>query len=117
MIHFMGRKGPTWPVTDEWKAAVMARMRELGIRQTDLANELDCTNSSLSALFHTGTKQSRLVPLIHKMLKWPPPAPISTSPDVMEIVSLISRMDDEFKERLRDQAELYVRMTKRAKGT
>lgn len=112
----MGRKGPAYPVTSQWKEAVLDRMRELKIRQADLARELDCTNSSLHALFQPGTNQSRLVPAIHKALKWPSPLPVSTSPDAMEILNLLPRMDDEFKAQLREQAELYVRMTKKLKG-
>lgn len=112
----MGRKGPAYPVTEKWKDAVHERMRELGIRQADLARALDCTNSSLHALFQPNTKQSKLVPLIHKALKWPAPQPINTSPDAMEILDLLGKMDDEFKRQLLEQAGLYVRMTKKLKG-
>lgn len=58
--------GPLWTVDEAWKTAVKERMKELGIKPNQLAEMVDADPSSMTVLFRSRTKQSRLVPKIHK---------------------------------------------------
>jgi hypothetical protein len=73
--------GPSWPVDDDWKKRVRADMEKAGISSdTELARRIGCSPSALTVLWRRGTKTSRLVPLIHRELGWPPPSTV-TAPD------------------------------------
>jgi hypothetical protein len=58
-----------WPVDEAWKRDVEARMLEKGISRADLARQIDVDPSAVTVLFKPATKQSRLVPRIHKVLE------------------------------------------------
>lgn len=64
--------GLTYPVTAEWQEQVRQRLAELDMNQSDLARAVGTTSAMISYLLKHG-KQSRLVPAIHKALKWPAP--------------------------------------------
>ena len=57
-----------WTVDKEWKDDVRALMKRKGISQADLARTLKVSPGSLTLLFKPDTKQSRLVPAIHRAL-------------------------------------------------
>lgn len=63
-----------WPVDESWKSDIQARMTETGISRADLSRLVQeqgvtCTPSAITILFRKETKQSRLVPYIHKALE------------------------------------------------
>lgn len=41
---------PSLPITEEWRAVVLGRMRERGWNQTDLADRVDATQSTISLI-------------------------------------------------------------------
>ena len=63
-----------WTVDKAWKDDVRALMKRNEISQADLARTLGVSPASLTFLFKPDTKQSRLVPAIHKALGLPTPA-------------------------------------------
>lgn len=77
-----------WPVDQAWKTTVLADMRRLGISQAEMARRIGCKQSALTVLFRPETKQSRLVPLIHRELDRPAPSTV-TAPD--EVLRRINR--------------------------
>jgi len=62
--------GPLWTVDDPWKQRVKKRMGTLDppITPADLARRIGVSKSAITVLFRSETKQSRLVPKIHKAL-------------------------------------------------
>ena len=57
-----------WAVDEAWKNDVSERMKERGISRSDLARLVGADPASITVLFRDSTKQSRLVPKIHKAL-------------------------------------------------
>jgi hypothetical protein len=95
VLEMVRQKRPTgtlWTVDDSWKRDVTARMKEKGISRADLAREIralgvSCTPSAITILFRKETKQSRLVPYVHKVLGM-----VETTAPVMAITK-----DDAFR--------------------
>lgn len=84
------KHGAPHPVTPEWRAQVVARLRELGRSQEWLAEQCGCSAPAISDIIKGKRGSSRYVPQIHRALGWDPPAPItprSKSPIVAELVA------------------------------
>jgi hypothetical protein len=74
MVRQKRPQGRMWPVDEDWKKDIQVRMTETGISRADLARLIreqgvTCTPSAITILFRKETKQSRLVPCIHKALE------------------------------------------------
>lgn len=74
----MPRKGPAYPITEEWQTWVRARIDEMKeaqeIRsQNDLAVRAGISKASLSEALSENAVQTTVMPQIHKALGWPPP--------------------------------------------
>ena len=73
MVRQKRPTGPLWTVDDDWKKDVERRMEKQGISRADLARRIrelggQCTASAITILFRKSTKQSRLVPYVHRVL-------------------------------------------------
>lgn len=79
--------GPYWPVDDRWKRDVKAEMKRAGISLSELSRRVGCNPSSLTVLFRPGTRQSRLVPAIHRELGRLPPSIVTTSDELLRRIS------------------------------
>ncbi len=64
--------GPRYPMTDEWKADVRRRMKELGINQTQLAKIAGVSRGGISRMLGED-KSSACVPAVSKALGIPMP--------------------------------------------
>jgi len=73
-------RGPAWPVDDAWKRGVQADMRAAGISPAEMSRRIGCTPGALTVLWRPETRESRLVPAIHRELGRPAPSTV-TSPD------------------------------------
>lgn len=104
----MGRQrrpsGPHFPVDKDWKRDIRARMERQGISQADLARSVGCKSSALTVLFGPETKQSRLVPAIHRALGLS--APVSTS--ALERDEARSRLERVWHELTPSQREILL---------
>jgi hypothetical protein len=65
-------RGAQWPITPAWKAAIRARMAELGVRPADLARLVGTSTAQISLLF-SSARSSAMAPRIHEALGLPPP--------------------------------------------
>jgi len=104
----MGRQrrpvGPMWTVDKAWKDDVRALMKRKEISQADLARTLGVSPASLTFLFKPDTKQSRLVPAIHKALGLPTP----TTTTVDERDELRQRLEKIWRDLTPEQRDLLV---------
>lgn len=74
--------GPDWPIDKDWKEAVLDEMRARGWSQAELARHVGVTPASISYLLSPSkTWQSKLVPAVHAVFGWPPPASTVTVGD------------------------------------
>lgn len=93
-----GTRDPAMPATDEWKALVRTRTRELGISYKELASSIGCVPSMITILLsethNPPVKQSSLVPAIHRALGWPPPGLPIPSGDLAEINGQWEKLSD-----------------------
>jgi hypothetical protein len=76
-----------WPVDETWKASVRADMQRAGISQAEMARKIGCKQSALTVLFRAETKQSRLVPLIHRELGRPAPSTVAAHDEVLRRIN------------------------------
>jgi transcriptional regulator with XRE-family HTH domain len=93
-----------WTVDKAWKDDVRALMKRQGISQADLARTLRVSPASLTFLFKPETKQSRLVPAIHKALGLPMP----TITRVDEGDELLERFEGIWRDLTPEQRELLL---------
>lgn len=71
-------QGTFQTATAEWKRAVNERMAELDMSRADLAREIGTSPASVSLLLGSAgaplvTSSTKLMPAIHRALRWPPP--------------------------------------------
>jgi len=104
----MGRQrrpsGPMWTVDKAWKDDVRALMKRRGISQAELARTLKVSPGSLTLLFKPETKQSRLVPAIHRALGLTTP----TTTRVDEHDQLWQRLEAIWRDLTPEQREILV---------
>jgi lambda repressor-like predicted transcriptional regulator len=74
-------KGTHWTVDESWKAGVRADMAKAGISSAELARRIGCSPSALTVLWRPETKESRLVPAIHRVLGRSQPQPVTAAVD------------------------------------
>ena len=73
--------------TSETKLRILERMAELGMSRADLARETKTTTAAMSQFFGPvgttpKTSSTKLLPAIHKALKWP--APDSAAAEIVD---------------------------------
>lgn len=107
------RQGPAHPVSTEWKRAVRARIKELGMEQNELARRLGCAQSSLATLLGPVARQSSLVPAIHAALGWPAPG-VPVGPDAAELLHLFVQLPEELRATTLAQVRAMARAVKHA---
>jgi hypothetical protein len=93
-----------WAVDKAWKDDIRAVMKRLGISQADLARTLKVSPGSLTLLFKPDTRQSRLVPAIHRALGLSTP----TTTRVDERDELRRRLDDVWRDLTPAQREILL---------
>ena len=62
--------GERWSIDEKYKVAVRAELRARGWSQARLARELGVVPASITHLFKSSTKQTRLVKRIAKLFNW-----------------------------------------------
>lgn len=95
--------GMPYPITDEWRTKARARMLELGITKADLHRRLQCSDATISHILGEGdgprSKATVLMPAIHRILQWPPPAlpedSIDDDPVRNELAGIYDAMTEE----------------------
>lgn len=90
----MPRKGSAYAIDAEWRARVEARLVEMSISRAELARRAKCSRASITELLDKDSKQSTLVPDVHRALEWPPPAPLVLAPDTLEVVAIYEALSD-----------------------
>lgn len=79
--------GPHWPVDEAWKRGVKADMKKAGISKAEMARRIKCDPAALTVLFRAETKESRLVPQIHRELGRPPPTTVTSQDEVLRRIN------------------------------
>lgn len=62
-------------------------MKKAGISQAEMARRIHCKDSALTVLFRPSTKQSRLVPAIHRELGRPAPSTVTAHDEVLRRIN------------------------------
>lgn len=93
-----------WTVDKAWKDDIRAVMKRQGMSQADLARTLKVSPGSLTLLFKPETKQSRLVPAIHRALGLSTP----TTTRVDERDELRRQFDDVWRDLTPVQREILL---------
>jgi hypothetical protein len=102
----MPRKGQAYPVDDDWRRRVSARLTELGWKASTLAKESGMPKSTLSELLAGERKQTTYLPELHGALGWDPPLPPLPTPDAHELMYIWARLDDNAKARLLERGRV-----------
>jgi hypothetical protein len=104
----------TYPVTDDWRRDIRARMEDLGVKQAELARMVRCSEPTLHHLLRPGGNQkTKLMADIHAALGLGPPGAPSAGaqpaidPVDAELSDVISKLDDEWKSKLLDIARNF----------
>lgn len=95
-------------VDEAWKRTVLERMAVKGISRSDLARLVGATPGAITVLFKPGTKQSRLVPRIHKVLDL---AATQTSAIAVERDDVFRRLLRAWKDLSEDERQKLVEMS------
>lgn len=94
----MPRKGPAYPITEDWQEWVRARideMKRIGeLRsQNELALRAGISKSSLSEALAADAVQTTVMPQIHKALGWP--KPLMTPPNhILRLVEYFETLSE-----------------------
>lgn len=83
------------------------------ISQAEFARRAGISKASLSEALNLDSKQSTLVPAIHKALGWPAPRPLLMSPDTEEMMRVITGMDPRDIAALKERAVILRDLRKR----
>lgn len=109
----MPSKGPAYPTSKEWKAAVRQAIDELrdddGKRISDAAFAKKCkiSKSALSEALSPDRVQTPTMPRINAALGWPAPRVLST-PDELEIWAIVEALSDFERGRFLEQMRTTV---------
>jgi hypothetical protein len=93
---------------------VKAKLLEIPMTEKELAVAVKCAQSTMHDLLNSAeAKHSSLVPAVHRVLGWDPPAdpeaaPPIFSPDALEMAGLFDRLPEEVRRSMRDQAAAIV---------
>lgn len=93
-------KGPSYPVTEEWSRAALARAAEIGVTRGAIAKQLGVSYATIHNLFSGVGSYSEYIPQVHKILGWPPPAPVLISKDSLELTAIYKRLTPDQRELL-----------------
>lgn len=104
----MPRKGPAYPITEEWQGWVRDRMEELGIKQAELSRRAGVSKTSVTDMLADDAVQTTVMPQIHRALEWPPP--LLTPPvHVLRLVEFFSQLSElaqgQWLERFRQEVD------------
>jgi hypothetical protein len=61
-------------LTPQWQESVRAELRDRGVNQTWLAQQIGATKGAVSQMLAQGARTSRLVDVVCKLLELPPPS-------------------------------------------
>jgi lambda repressor-like predicted transcriptional regulator len=100
------RKGPAYPIDSEWRDRVNSELSARDWSRAELSRRAKCSRASITEALDLGSTQSTLVPSIHKALGWPPPLRPMMSPDVQEIIGIMSRLAPEQRGALLERARI-----------
>jgi transcriptional regulator with XRE-family HTH domain len=95
-----------WTVDEAWRDDVRALMKRKGISQADIARAAGVKPSAITNLFKPETKQSRIVPAVHRVLGLPPPNTTAVS----ERDEVRQRLDKIWRELTPAQRELLLEL-------
>lgn len=62
-------------------------MEKAGISPAEMARRIKCKDSALTVLWRPETKQSRLVPAIHRELGRPPPSTVTAHDEILRRIN------------------------------
>lgn len=100
----MPRKGQAFPIDADWRRRVREAIAADYKSEAAFAKAAKISKSSLSEALNPESKQSTLVPAIHKQLGWEKPRPLLMSHDDEEIMKILGRMDPRDKAALLERA-------------
>jgi transcriptional regulator with XRE-family HTH domain len=109
----MPRKGSAYPITKEWRTAVVAGFKAKGLSQNQFADLAKVSKASLSEALNPESKQSTLVPAIHKALGWPPPMPLVLTPEKHTLLAIYDRIPERDQGALLERAKQFDEQRKR----
>jgi transcriptional regulator with XRE-family HTH domain len=66
--------GPAWPISEQWKREIRQLMSAKDVSDAELARRVGVSRAAVGRLWMMETRQSRMVPLIHRALGLPAPA-------------------------------------------
>lgn len=90
-----GGRGPAYPVTADWCEAVKTEVKRRKWTLKELAKRVGCSGATMTNTLNGKSKQSDLVPAIHKHLGWPsPPLPVSVLRDTFrsEVEEILAKL-------------------------
>jgi len=96
-------RGLGYPITPKWQADVKVAIKGLGMTPKDFAKKIPCSQSTLhDTLNSPDAKHSSLVPKIHSLLGWDPPAtpqatPQILSPDALEAAGMFDLLPEDVR--------------------
>jgi transcriptional regulator with XRE-family HTH domain len=106
--------GPYWPTPPKWKTWITRVMVEKGVTQADLHRATGASTTAISDLFKDKTKQSRLVPKIHKALGLDPPtAPAPKENEERD--ELLRELIDAWAQLVDEDRDLLIQIARRAR--
>lgn len=109
----MPRKGQAFPIDDNWRGQVRSAIAERFKSEAAFARHARISKASLSEALSPGSKQSTLVPAIHRALGWPAPRPLLLSRDDEELLRLVSQLDTTDRAALRERAMTLLELRKK----
>jgi hypothetical protein len=106
------RSGETYPIDDDWRERVEARMLELDISRADLARACSCRRNVITDLLDGDQAVSTLVPLVHKALRWEPPISPLLSSDEQELIAMYRKLKNhpEHQAKVKERAVTYAEL-------
>lgn len=99
--------GTPWKITDEWLEWARARMDELGLDQTALAERIGVSKMTISDIFRGASGHTRLLPQINQALGGTPPTQITT---IAVVDELRQRIDEAWPDLSDSDRALVVQM-------
>jgi transcriptional regulator with XRE-family HTH domain len=99
--------GTPWKITQEWLEWARARMDELGLDQTALAEVVGVSKMTISDIFRGASSHTRLMPQINRALGGTPPTQITT---ITVVDEMRQRIDEAWPDLTDSDRELIVQM-------
>lgn len=112
----MPRKGSAWPITTEWRTVVLARIAELGISQNELARRAHVSKAALSQALNEDSRQTTVMPELHRALGLPPPVGPLLSQDDDELLRLGRSLTREDRAKMVERGQVLLEQRKRSRS-